>query len=246
MTIAYTKELEKSFGDNRVLRGVSVEIQRGHCTFVVGPSGTGKSVLVKHFVGLLRPDAGEVFYDGNRVDQLPERELFEIRKRCVYVYQHPTLFDSMSVLENVSMVIRHHYGVNKKKADKMALDQLERLHIGDFATSRPHELAAGAQKMVSLARALSLKPETLILDEPTTGLDPYAAMELDQLVAGLEEEGMTLIIISHDLRSTQRLADEVIFLLDGKVRQKSSKEGFFASEDPAVYQFVNGLTEGEI
>lgn len=246
MIIARTHNLSKSFETNDVLQGVSVEFSRGRTTFVVGPSGTGKSVLVKHLVGLLRPDAGEVYYDDVRVDLAPERELFELRRRCVYVYQHPTLFDSMSVLENVSVVVRHHYDLGKKEADRLALARLDGLGIADYALSFPRELATGTQKMVSLARALALKPETLILDEPTTGLDPYAAFELDQLVAGLEEEGMSLIIISHDLRSIQRLADEVIFLLHGNVRLKCSKADFFAPTDPAVHQFVNGLTEGEI
>ena len=201
-------------------------------------------MLVRHLVGLLHPDSGSVHYRDQRVDELSERELFDLRRKCVYVFQHPTLFDSMSVLENVSLVVRHHFGVRKREADNIAMAQLKELGVDGRARLQPGSLSAGEQKMISLARALALKPETLILDEPTTGLDPYAARELDQLVDGLSGKGMSLIIISHDLRSMRRLADDVLFLVGGKVRLALPSEQFFASRDPAAYQFVNGLVEG--
>lgn len=242
--VAQVENLHKSFGDHKVLNGISAYFVEHRCTFVAGPSGTGKSVLVRHLVGLLHPDSGTVHYRDQRVDELSERELYQLRRKCVYVFQHPTLFDSMSVLENVSLVVRHHFGGRKRKADGIAMAQLEELGMEGKALVQPGALSAGEQKMVSLARALALQPETLILDEPTTGLDPYAARELDRLVDGLSGKGMSLIIISHDLRSMRRLADDVLFLVGGKVRLALPSQQFFASQDPAAHQFVNGLVEG--
>jgi phospholipid/cholesterol/gamma-HCH transport system ATP-binding protein len=238
--------LHKAFGDNRVLQGVSATFPAGRCTFVVGPSGTGKSVLVRHLVGLLRPDDGEVFLHGQRVDTLPEADLLEVRKRCVYVFQHPTLFDSMNVRDNVALVIKYHLGLDPRQSRARADEQLQRMGLGRLADARPTRLSAGDQKLVSLARALALEPRTLILDEPTTGLDPYAAFQLDQQVEALAETGVTLLIISHDLRSIHRLADDVLFLFRGRVRLHDANERFFASDDPVVRQFVTGSTEGEI
>ena len=244
--IARVVKLEKAFGENRVLTGVDVSFCEGCCTFVAGPSGTGKSVLVRHLVGLIKPDVGEVYYRDKRVDTLNEAALLKLRKRCTYVFQHPTLFDSMTVKENVSVVLRHHYHLSKDQADARALVQLEKMGLGDFGPQSPNQLSTGQQKMVSIARALALEPETLILDEPTTGLDPYAARQLDELVGKLNQGGMTMLVISHDLRSIRRLADEVVFLLQGKVRYSGPTPGFFGSTDPAVRQFVRGEVDGEV
>lgn len=244
--IARLVGVHKSFGDNHVLQGVSLELKARRCTFIVGPSGTGKSVTVRHIVGLLHPDRGEVFYENLRVDTMPEDKLYELRKRCVYVFQHPTLFDSMTVLQNVALVTKYHLGLKSAQAEEAAMVQLEKMGLKNQAKTMPLELSTGEQKLVSLARALALSPETLVLDEPTTGLDPYAAYELDQQVATLLKTGVNLLIISHDLRSIERLADEVVFLLKGKVRAHTTRENFFSSKDPAVYQFVHGLVDGEI
>jgi len=246
MNAARLVNVSKSFGEHDVLKSVSLEIPTSRCTFVVGPSGTGKSVMVRHIVGLLRPDSGEVYYQDARVDTLPEERLYDLRRRCVYVFQHPTLFDSMSVLQNVSLVIRYHTSHTPAQADALALEQLSRMGLESRAQSRPNELSGSEQKAVSLARALALQPETLILDEPTTGLDPYAAFELDNHTGRLAQTGMTLIIISHDLRSIRRLAHDVLFLLHGHVRFHGPARDFFASTDLAVRQFVEGRVEGEI
>ncbi len=238
--------LEKSFGDNHVLRGVDATFPAGRCSFVAGPSGTGKSVLVRHLVGLLQPDRGEVYLGKNRVDLLSEEELLELRKRCVYVFQHPTLFDSMTVSENVAVVMKYHLGLTPEAAEVKANDQLVKMGLGRVTRSKPTRLPSGDQKLVSLARALALEPDVLILDEPTTGLDPNAAYKLDQQVEVLLETGVTLLIISHDLRSIRRLADDVLFLFDGRVRFHGSADDFFDSNDSVVRQFVTGSVEGEI
>jgi len=244
--VARLVNVDKAFADHQVLRRVSLTVPGDRCTFVAGPSGTGKSVLVRHLVGLLQPDRGEVFYRGTRVDGLNEDQLLELRKRCVYVFQHPTLFDSMSVLKNVSIVSKYHLYLSNRDAEERAMRQLESMDLARIASARPLSLSAGEQKMVSLARALALDPETLILDEPTTGLDPHAAYELDRMVSRLKQTGVTTIVISHDLSSIRRLADDVVFLLRGQERLHGTADEFFASADPAVRQFVSGDTEGEI
>jgi len=197
-------------------------------------------------VGLLQPDRGEVYLGKNRVDLLSEEELLELRKRCVYVFQHPTLFDSMTVSENVAVVMKYHLGLTPEAAEVKANDQLVKMGLGRVTRSKPTRLPSGDQKLVSLARALALEPDVLILDEPTTGLDPNAAYKLDQQVEVLLETGVTLLIISHDLRSIRRLADDVLFLFDGRVRFHGSADDFFDSNDSVVRQFVTGSVEGEI
>jgi phospholipid/cholesterol/gamma-HCH transport system ATP-binding protein len=239
-------DVHKAFGEHQVLTGVTLDLYPGRCTFIIGPSGTGKSVMVRHLVGLHAPDAGEIYYEEERVDTLSETQLLELRKRCVYVFQHPTLFDFMTVLQNVALVTKYHLALKPEEADRVAAQQLDKMGLSHHAQSRPTELSAGEQKLVSLARALALNPRTLILDEPTTGLDPYAAYKLDQQVLSLIKTGVTLFIISHDLRSIERLADDVVFLLKGKIRYYGPKAGFFGSRDPAVRQFVEGRTDGEI
>lgn len=241
--LATVRNLHKAFGDQKVLRGVDVDFHSGGFTFVVGPSGTGKSVLVRHLIGLLRPDEGEVTYQGERVDKLEESQLLELRKRCVYVFQHPTLFDSMSVTENVSVVLRYHRQLTKTQADDLAKKRLESLGLAAQADRLPAELSTSEQKMVSIARALALDPETLILDEPTTGLDPYAAHEMDRQISLLHSQGVTLIVISHDLRSIQRLAQKVVFLMDGKLKFSGLAGEFFQSTDPQIRQFIEGRVD---
>jgi phospholipid/cholesterol/gamma-HCH transport system ATP-binding protein len=238
--------LKKSFDDNHVLRGVDAVFPAGRCSFVVGPSGTGKSVLVRHLVGLLQPDSGEVFLGDERVDTLAEEDLLELRKKCVYVFQHPTLFDSMTVSENVAVVMKYHLGLTVEAAQVKADEQLRKMGLGRLTRSKPTRLSSGDQKLVSLARALALEPDVLILDEPTTGLDPHAAYKLDQQIEVLAETGVTLLIISHDLRSIRRLADDVLFLFGGHVRFHGPVDDFFASTDAVVSQFVTGSVEGEI
>lgn len=238
--IAELRDVHKAFGPQQVLRGVSVAFTKDRCTFIAGPSGTGKSVLVRHLVGLLSPDQGEVYYDGQRVDTLSERHLLEMRRRCVYVFQHPTLFDSMSILENVSLVLRYHQRLRKRTADDLAAEHLSALGLASRLHHLPNHLPQGEQKMVSVARALALRPETLILDEPTTGLDPFAAQQLDSVVSHVVGHGKTLLVISHDLQSIRRLADDVVFLHHGTVRFHGTAASLFLSEDPFLHGFVCG------
>ena len=238
--------VEKSFGANHVLDHVDLIIPRGGTTFIVGPSGTGKSVLVKHVVGFLRPDSGEVWYRDQAVHDLGEDDLRDVRRRCVYVFQHPTLFDSMTVEDNVRLVIQQHRRLGLAEQRSQALQALDRLGISGAAGQFPRTLSGGQQKLVSIARAMAMEPETLILDEPTTGLDPAAARRLDALVTAGRHEDSELIVISHDLRSIEMMADRVVMLLKGRVHFQGSREEFFGSSDPAVVQFVAGNADGPI
>lgn len=237
--VARLINVHKAFGDQKVLNGVTLNFAFGRCTFIAGPSGTGKSVLVRHLVGLLTPDIGEAWYGDSRVDQMTPDALFQLRRRCVYVFQHPTLFDSMSVLENVSLIIRYHSQISKSDADKLAYDSLASLGLETVVDELPSHLSQGTQKRVSVARALALQPETLILDEPTTGLDPLAAYQIDQLVASLNEQGRTILIISHDIKSIRRLADDVIFMYEGQPLYAGQSEGFFSNGSSVIQNFIS-------
>lgn len=238
--------VEKSFGANRVLDGIDLVLPSGGTTFIVGPSGTGKSVLVKHLVGFIQPDAGEIWYRDAPIHDLGEEALRAVRRRCVYVFQHPTLFDSMTVEDNVRLVIQQHQSLGVAEQRREVQRALGRLGIEDVADQSPQTLSSGEQKLVSIARAMAMDPQTLILDEPTTGLDPEAARRLDALVKASLREESELIVISHDLRSIELMADQVVMLLGGKVHFQGTREAFFASSDPAVAQFVAGSSEGPI
>ena len=238
--------VSKAFGEHSVLDEIDLELPRGGTTFIVGPSGTGKSVLVKHLVGFLRPDAGEVWYHDVPVHTLDEDKLRGVRRRCVYVFQHPTLFDSMSVEDNVRLVIQQHRRLALAEQRQEVHRILERLGIAEVADQSPRAISGGEQKLVSIARAMAMEPETMILDEPTTGLDPVAARSLDRLVARGRSADSDLVVISHDLRSIEILADRVVMLLGGRVHFQGTSAEFFASSDPAVAQFVAGSSEGPI
>ena len=238
--------VEKTFGANRVLDRIELTLPKGGTTFIVGPSGTGKSVLAKHLVGFVRPDVGEVWYGDVPVHALDEEALRGVRRRCVYVFQHPTLFDSMTVEENVRLVIQQHREVGVAEQRREVRKTLERLGIDGVASQSPSTLSSGEQKLVSIARAMAMEPETLILDEPTTGLDPEAARRLDGLVTASLREDSELIVISHDLRAIELMADRVVMLLGGKVHFQGTSEEFFQSVDPAVAQFVAGSSKGPI
>jgi phospholipid/cholesterol/gamma-HCH transport system ATP-binding protein len=232
-------DLHLAFGKAKVLKGITLDLKTGVRTFVVGPSGTGKSVLFKCLVGFLQPTSGEIYYGGEGATGLRDAQLTSLRKRCSYVFQHPALFDSMTVAENVELVVEQHFpseDPSQRAKEVLALVGME--GKGELA---PMALAGGEQKLVSIARALAMRPETLILDEPTTGLDPGAARSLDQSLVALMKRGQTqtIIVVSHDLRSIRLLADEVVMLLDGRVHFQGSADEFFSSSDEQVSRFVS-------
>jgi phospholipid/cholesterol/gamma-HCH transport system ATP-binding protein len=239
------ENIHKSFGANTVLQGVDLQVDAGSVHYIIGQSGAGKSVLVKHLIGLERPDRGRVFLDGQDVTELSERALYPLRKRCAMVFQHATLFDSMTLLNNVALPLRKHRDVDEAGARELAHEELKRVEMDEYADRYPADFGDGMRKKVAIARALTLEPEFVIFDEPTTGLDPLSADMVDELIRDLSDDlGVTSIVISHDLRSTFRVADRIAMLYKGKLRLKGTPETFRQTDDPVVRQFIDGSSDG--
>ncbi|MBO6937925.1 MAG: ATP-binding cassette domain-containing protein [Deltaproteobacteria bacterium] len=239
------ENIHKSFGPKVVLKGVDVTVEDGECFFVIGASGVGKSVLIKHLVGLLRPDEGNIYLGDHEVSRLDEKALYPVRMKCAMVFQSSTLFDSMSCAENVALPLRKHKGMSMKEAMADARRRLEQVHMQDFADAYPAQLGDGMRKRVAIARALTLDPEYVLFDEPTTSLDPVSARRTDELIRRLcDEFGVTSIVVSHDLVSIFAIADRIAMLYKGTVRLLGTPEDFRKTDDPVVRQFIDGRAEG--
>lgn len=239
------KDIRKSFGPKDVLTGVSITVNDGEVFFIVGQSGVGKSVLIKHLVGLLRPDGGQVILDGEDITLLTEKQFYPVRLKCGMVFQHSTLFDSMTCLENVALPLRKHKLISAKKAREAAMKRLNDVRMEEFAHRFPAELGDGMRKRVAIARTLMLEPQYVLFDEPTTSLDPISARRVDALIRELSDRlGVTSIVVSHDLVSIFSVPDRVAMLYKGKVRLLGTREDFRRSDDPIVKQFINGEAEG--
>jgi phospholipid/cholesterol/gamma-HCH transport system ATP-binding protein len=239
------RQIRKSFGPKTVLAGVDLTIRDGEVFFIIGSSGAGKSVLIKHLIGLLKPDAGEIILDGEDVSRLDEQSLYRVRKVCAMVFQHATLFDSMTCAENVALPLRKHGGLSQRDALAEALRRLTQVRMQDFADRYPPELGDGMRKRVAIARALTVNPRYVLFDEPTTSLDPVSARRVDKLIRELSDTlGVTSIVVSHDLASIFSIASRIAMLYKGTFRLVGTPEEFRATDDPIVRQFVNGIADG--
>ena len=241
------REVRKSFGPKAVLDGVSFEVNDGEVFFVIGASGVGKSVLIKHLVGLLAPDGGEIWLDGEEITKKSDSdgEWAPVRKKCAMVFQHSTLFDSMTCVENVALPLRKHKKLSAREALAGARDLLAKLRMLDFADRFPPELGDGMRKRVAIARALTLDPRYVLFDEPTTSLDPVSARRVDRLIRELSDTlAVTSIVVSHDLASIFSIADRIAMLYRGKVRLLGTPDAFRASTDGVVAQFIRGQATG--
>jgi len=228
-----------------VLQGMSLEVARGEVLFIIGTSGVGKSVTIKHLIGLLRIDRGEIWFDGMRVDQLRERELVPLRRRIGMVFQSSTLFDSMTLAENVALPLRKHRGMGWKAALDEATKRLDQVYMADYADRFPAELSDGMRKRAAIARTLALDPDVVLFDEPTTGLDPVNARRIDRMIKELAGKlGVTAIVVSHDPASIFGIADRVAFLYQGVVHVVATPAELRASSDPVVQQFIQGRSTG--
>jgi phospholipid/cholesterol/gamma-HCH transport system ATP-binding protein len=237
--------IHKAFGSKEVLRGVDLEIAAGEVMFIIGTSGVGKSVTIKHLVGLLRVDRGEIWYGGRRIDQLSEKQFYEVRMRVGMVFQNSTLFDSMTLAENVALPLRKHKGMGQKAALAEAGRRLEQVNMGEFAHRYPAALSDGMRKRAAIARTLTLDPEAVLFDEPTTGLDPVSARRIDRLIRQLADTlGVTCVVVSHDLTSIFTIADRIAFIYDGRVHLCGTRDDFRQSDDPVVQQFISGQSQG--
>src|SRR5262249_37574602 len=234
-------------GPKTVLSEVSFEVKDGEVFFIIGASGVGKSVLIKHLVGLLAPDRGEIWLDGEGSSQKDELAMYPGGKKGAMVFQHSTLFDSMTCVENVSLPLRKHKGMKAREALAEARRRLEVVHMEEFAERYPAELGDGMRKRVAIARALTLDPRYVLFDEPTTSLDPVSARRVDKLIRELSDSlGVTSIVVSHDLVSIFTIADRLVRLDQVLVRKIGSRDDFKRSRDGIVEQFITGRAEGPI
>ena len=241
------RNVQKSFGPKTILRGVSFDVPDGEVFFIIGQSGVGKSVLIKHLVGLLAPDTGEIWLDGEEVCRLGEAEMYRVRMKCAMVFQHSTLFDSMSCVDNVALPLRKHKKLGIEPARDEARRRLDQVHMLEYAERFPAEIGDGMRKRVAIARALTLDPRYVLFDEPTTSLDPVSARRVDKLIRELSDKlGVTSIVVSHDLVSILAIADRIVMLYQGRVLLEGTPDTFRHSDNPIVQQFITGAAEGPI
>jgi len=239
------RNLKKSFGPKTVLSNVSFDVKDGEVFFIIGASGAGKSVCIKHLVGLLSPDSGEVVLDGEDIAQFTEEQFYRIRMKVAMVFQHSTLFDSMTCAENVALPLRKHKGMGAKAALAEATKRLEVVHMAEYGHKYPAELGDGMRKRVAIARALTMDPRYVLFDEPTTSLDPVSARRVDRLIRELSDKlGVTSIVVSHDLVSIFSIADRIAMVYQGGLKLVGTRDDFKNTPDPVIQQFITGTAEG--
>ena len=239
------ERVSKAFGTLRVLDDVTLHVPRGRATVVLGRSGTGKSVMLRHIVGLLQPDAGRVFVGEDEITALPPAGLAAVRQRIGFLFQNAALFDSITVAENVAFPLRRHTTLSDAEVRKRARDKLAAVGLARAAESMPGSLSGGMRKRAGLARAMALDPAILLVDEPSAGLDPVTSGEIDDLLASTRQErGTTLIVVTHNMPSARRLADGMLFLHEGRVLARGSAADLEQSEHALVRRFMRSEAGG--
>lgn len=237
--------LHKSFADQHVLKGIDLSIPKGKVSVIIGGSGSGKTVLLRHIIGLLTPDRGRVLVDNVDIHALSREELSEFRKRFGMLFQNAALFDSLDVFENVAFPLIEHRKMRDVEAiRKIVVEKLKLVGLEDISRKMPSELSGGMRKRVGLARAIALDPEIILYDEPTTGLDPVMTVAIDNLILSMQQSlSVTTLVISHDVESTFRIADQVAMIVDGRIVVCGSPEEVKASEVPEVHRFLSARSE---
>ena len=240
-------DLHKSFGGQKVLDGLDIEIEGGKTTVIIGRSGGGKSVLLKHMIGLLQPDSGQVLIDGVDITKLGDHELNETRKKFGMLFQEAALFDSMTVGENVAFPLREHTSMTEKEIRETVADRLRSVGLTGVETKIPAELSGGMRKRVGLARAIAMRPRIVLFDEPTTGLDPVMTEAINRLIVETQKNfNLTCVVISHDIRSIFEIGHRIAMLYEGKIIENGTPEEVRASRNPVTVQFLAGSIEGPI
>jgi phospholipid/cholesterol/gamma-HCH transport system ATP-binding protein len=240
-------DIHKSFGPNEVLKGFTLDVNEGETMVIIGGSGTGKSVAIKHIVGLLEPDKGTVWVDGKEVPTLPRNELYELRSKVGYVFQFAALFDSMTIGDNVAMGLRKEHKLPENEILQRVSDSLALVDLPDVESKYPAELSGGMRKRVGIARAIARRPKYILYDEPTTGLDPVTSAVIDQLMVRTRERlGVTSIVITHDMRTAYTVGSRIAMLYEGRVRQSGTVEEIQHTTDPVVRQFIDGKPDLEL
>jgi len=233
--------IHKAFGAKEVLKGLSLEILEGQTMSVIGGSGTGKSVALKHIVRLLRPDQGEVWVDGRNVGEMDEETLYGLRREVGYVFQFAALFDSMTLEENVGMGLKRIPGMTGAQIRERVMECLHLVDLDGYLERYPSELSGGQRKRAGLARAIATRPKYLLYDEPTTGLDPVTTAVIDELIVRMRQElGVTGVVITHDMGSAFRISDRIAMLYEGRIRFEGTPDQVKASQDPVVKGFIEG------
>ena len=241
------QSLYKSFDGKQVLKDMSIDVERGETVVIVGGSGTGKSVTLKHIIGLLKPDRGKVIVDGHDVTAMGSRELNEFRRLFGMSFQEGALFDSMSVYENIAFPLRRHTKMKEPEIRARVEECLEDVHLHGVEKKRHSELSGGMLRRVGFARAISLKPEILLFDEPTTGLDPVISDVIAELICEMDLKlGTTTVTITHDMKVAFKIADRVAMLHKGTIIESGTPEDFQRSTNPIVQQFIEGRAEGPL
>ena len=240
--IIVLKNLTRRFGKNIVLDNISLSIEKGKTTVIIGPSGCGKTVLIKHMIVLLRPNSGEVYFKGQRIDNLEEHELNTIRTHFGFLFQGGALFDSLTVEENIMFPVRQHYKVtNHTGVDELVKSKLAMVGLDGFQNYFPAKLSGGQKKRVALARAIALNPDVILYDEPTTGLDPIRSDVINELILKLQKSlGLTTVVVTHDMTSAYKIADRIIMLHEGKIIADGDTNYIRNHPHPIVQQFIKG------
>ncbi len=239
--------LKKKFNDKPVLDGVDLTIERGKITVIIGRSGEGKSVLIKHIIGLLKPDSGKILLDGSILTLMNEEDFNEVRKHFGMLFQGAALFDSMTVAENVGFPLREHTGLNDSEIMDIVCEKLRRVGLAEIEAMMPADLSGGMKKRVGLARAIVMDPEIVLFDEPTTGLDPIMADSVAELMLDTQKAlKTTYIVITHDIELTYKIADKVAMLHEGKIIAEGSVEEIKQNQNPVLRQFLEGNAQGPI
>jgi phospholipid/cholesterol/gamma-HCH transport system ATP-binding protein len=240
-------DLHKSFRTQKVLNGLDLEIEAGKTTVIIGRSGGGKSVLLKHIIGLIRPDSGEVLIDGKDITRLGDRDLNEIRKKFGMLFQEAALFDSMTVGENVAFPLREHTRMTEEEIRRTVADRLHAVGLTGVEEKMPSELSGGMRKRVGLARAIAMQPQIVLFDEPTTGLDPVMTEAINRLIIETQKNfNLTAVVISHDIQSIFTVGHRIAMLYEGKIIAYGTPEELKASRNPVIVQFLAGSIDGPI
>lgn len=253
--IAEFVHVHKTFGTNRVLRGLDMRIREGVITFIIGRSGEGKSVTIKHIVGVLKPDKGHVLFDGKNMGSAGDADWDAARRKIGLLFQDGALFDSLSVAENVAFALENGGAkgsalsrLNLREKNERVAMLLEKVGLPGIASKYPTELSIGEKKRVGLARALALDPKLLLYDEPTTGMDPLVSELIDKLIVEMQDKspGLSSVVISHDVRSILHVAEDIVFLHEGRVYMQGAPDDFRRSDDPILRQFLSGASKGPL
>ncbi len=247
-SIIRLEKVFKQFGDRKVLDGVDLSVVAGETLVIIGRSGVGKSTILKHIAGLLAPDSGQVWVEGQDVAHLTEEALNELRKKMGVVFQYAALFDSLTVFENVAFRLLRDFKMTRAQAVPVVREKLELVGLkDDLLDLKPSQLSGGMRKRVGLARAIAVNPEIILYDEPTSGLDPVSSAAIDELILDMQKKlKVTSVVVTHDMKSAYQIANRIAMIYDGKIIGSGTPKEIEKSDDPVIHQFVTGSVDGPI